>query len=142
MSRDEPSPLADLSPSRVDRIFVVCARFETARRRGDRPRIEDLLGDCDEALRPTLMRKSLATELQCRRRTGERPTLDAYPTRFPDLPEAVATVFCEGSPSAIYASARVKLGWREQYSDIASIVARTWRWHEAPTRWLRRSPGS
>jgi UDP-glucose 4-epimerase len=38
-----------------------------------------------------------------------------------------------GDPPALYADARkarAELGWRVQYSDIDSIVASAWRWHQ------------
>jgi hypothetical protein len=78
-------------------VDEVCDRFEgawaTAGSDGQRPRIEDYLGDTPEPERTELLRELLALELEYRRDRGEKPTLQEYQTRFPAHAELVNTVF-------------------------------------------------
>ena len=70
----EPGRTELTLPLRVlDRIDQVCDRFERAWNSGQRPRLEDYLGEIAEAYRPALLRDLLAAELDARRRLGERP---------------------------------------------------------------------
>jgi tRNA A-37 threonylcarbamoyl transferase component Bud32 len=64
-------------------VEQVCARFEDAWRAGQRPRLEDFLGNTAEAERAPLLRELLRLELQYRLRAGEQPNPQEYQLRFP-----------------------------------------------------------
>jgi serine/threonine protein kinase len=71
--------------SQALRINEVCNRFELAWRAGQRPRIEDYLGDAAEPERSDLLRDLVASEIDYRRQAGEEPAVDEYRARFPGL---------------------------------------------------------
>jgi serine/threonine-protein kinase len=77
----------------LDRIDQICDRFEAAWEAGDRPRIEDFLGEAAEAYRTALVRDLLAGELNARRRRGERPEPAEYRDRLPGEATAIASAF-------------------------------------------------
>jgi predicted Ser/Thr protein kinase len=77
------------------RINLVCNRFEAAWKAGQRPRIEDHLGEVAEPERPSLLRELLAMELSLRRRGGETPAGEEYRKRFPEHAGLVQAVFDE-----------------------------------------------
>ena len=93
MSATLPTIDASLSPSMIIRVEKVCDRFEAAVRAGLRPRIEDYLGEVDEAGRPALLRALLALDLLLRQGRGERPTRDDYTRRFPGQAAVVDAAF-------------------------------------------------
>src|SRR4051794_8226615 len=68
----------------VDRLDRICDRFDGAWRAGQTPRIEDYLGEVEEATRPLLFRELLAAEVERRLRLGERPSRGEYLERFSD----------------------------------------------------------
>jgi serine/threonine protein kinase/WD40 repeat protein len=70
------------------RINEVCNRFELAWQAGQRPRIEDYLGDAAEPERSDLVRELVALDIDYRRQAGEHPSEDEYRARFPALAEA------------------------------------------------------
>jgi eukaryotic-like serine/threonine-protein kinase len=74
---------AELSPSMVERLEHACDRFEAAWRGGERPWIEDFLGDPAAPERVEILRELLVLELTYRRLAGERPTREEYRARFP-----------------------------------------------------------
>jgi serine/threonine protein kinase len=63
---------------------ALCDRFEAAWQAGQRPRIEDYLGQVPEPHRPRLLYELLMLEVEYRGRDGERPQLKEYQDRFPD----------------------------------------------------------
>jgi serine/threonine protein kinase len=67
------------------RINEACNRFELAWRAGQRPRVEDYLGDAAEPEQSDLLRELVALEIDCRRQAGEDPSVDEYRARFPAL---------------------------------------------------------
>jgi serine/threonine-protein kinase len=77
----------------LDRIDQICDRFEAAWKVGERPRIEDCLGEAAEAYRTALVRDLLAGELHARRRRGERPEPAEYQNRLPGEATAIASAF-------------------------------------------------
>jgi serine/threonine protein kinase len=85
-------PNESLSLSAEHRIDDVCARFETACKAGERPCLEDHLGQVEEAERPALLRELLRLELFYRVRAGETPRLDEYRLRFPDSVELLLSL--------------------------------------------------
>jgi predicted Ser/Thr protein kinase len=93
---DQPScSSAALSPSFLHQLEQVCDRFEAAWKAGQRPLIEDYLGDLPEPERPRLLRELLHLELAYRRRLDETLVLDDYRCRFPEHAEVVVAVFRE-----------------------------------------------
>ena len=58
----------------LDQIDRICDRFEATWQAGERPRIEDFLGQVADTYRAFLLRDLLAAELNARRRLGEQPT--------------------------------------------------------------------
>src|SRR5262249_2614491 len=67
----------------ITRQEELCDRFEAALRAGQRPRIEEYLGEVPEPGRPSVLRELLVLELEYRRRGGERPRPEGYAQRFP-----------------------------------------------------------
>jgi serine/threonine protein kinase len=83
----EPLPLPD-----EREVDAVCLRFEAAWQAGQRPRIEDYLGQTPEPARSALLAELLRLELEYRGRNGEQPTEEEYRTRYPDR-ELLGRVF-------------------------------------------------
>jgi serine/threonine protein kinase len=83
----------EASPSHADalplllarRINAVCNQFERAWNAGQRPGIEEYLGDTLEPARSALLRELIALEIACRRRVGETPRVEDYQARFRSL---------------------------------------------------------
>jgi tetratricopeptide (TPR) repeat protein len=67
------------------RVNAVCNQFERAWKAGQRPGIEEYLGDTPEPARSALLRELIALEIACRRRAGETPREEDYQARFPYL---------------------------------------------------------
>jgi serine/threonine-protein kinase len=85
MSEVSPRGEGPLPLSLGLRIEPACNRFELAWQAGQRPRIEDFLGELPEPERSALARELIALEIDYRRRAGEDPPPDEYRARFPDL---------------------------------------------------------
>jgi tetratricopeptide (TPR) repeat protein len=79
------------------RLDAACDRFESAWRGGQRPRIEEALGEVTDSERTELLRELLPLELELRRSAGETPTPDEYRTRFLTEPELIADAFAEAN---------------------------------------------
>jgi WD40 repeat protein len=79
--------------SQAQRINAVCDRFERAWCTGQRPNIEDYLGDTPEPERAALLRELLALEIAYRQKAGEQPQPAEYRARFPcvSLPSLVTS---------------------------------------------------
>ena len=71
--------------SRACRIDSVCDRFEAAWKTGQRPRIEDYLGEMAESERSLLVRELILLEVHYRRLAGETCLVREYDGRFQDL---------------------------------------------------------
>jgi serine/threonine protein kinase len=67
------------------RVDEVCLRFERVWKEGQRPAIEDFLGDTPGPEREALCQELLALEVAYRRRAGESPIPDEYQARFPGM---------------------------------------------------------
>src|SRR5207237_1092683 len=76
-------------------LDALCYRFDVAWKAGQRPRIEDYLGEMPPAEIAKLLRELLALEMVYRSRSGETLVLDDYQQRFPDHAELIQRVFCE-----------------------------------------------
>ncbi len=84
----------------------LCDGFEASWRRGERPRIEDLLGHVSEEHRRNLLAHLLGVELHWRRRKSETPAVEEYAQRFPLDREIVDDLFSEGKQVPSVANAQ------------------------------------
>jgi tetratricopeptide (TPR) repeat protein/tRNA A-37 threonylcarbamoyl transferase component Bud32 len=81
-------------------VDQVCQRFEAAWKSGQRPRIEDYLGDTAEPGQSALLRELIPLDADYRRLAGETPRLEDY-QRFPNLdPAWLASVLAAPEPAA------------------------------------------
>ncbi len=69
------------------------ARFEADWRGGLGPRIEAFLDAVDPADRPALLEALIKAEVAARREAGERPVMESYRRRFPELVARVDAAF-------------------------------------------------
>jgi serine/threonine protein kinase/formylglycine-generating enzyme required for sulfatase activity len=83
----------ELPVSGMRRVEEICIRFEDGWKAGQRPRIEEYLGDIPEPERSYLLRELLALELAYRRQAGETLTEEDYRQRFREHPELVQAGF-------------------------------------------------
>jgi serine/threonine protein kinase len=74
-----------------DRLQGVIAGFETAWKRGDRPRIDDYLG-VDEPLREAVLVELVHAELEFRLKAGEPARVEDYLGKYPSLSRDRSTV--------------------------------------------------
>ncbi len=107
------SPL--VPPSLAERVDEVCDCFEAAWKLGQRPHLEDYLGDAPEPMRLILLRELVVVEIQYRRWCGELVALPEYQRRFPHHAEMLGALFgIEGAqtttPSGEITSAHSRLG--------------------------------
>jgi hypothetical protein len=94
---DQSYPGGDaLSRSLLQRVDEICDRFEDAWKTGQRPGIEDYLGDAPQQERAALLRELLSLELAYRRQSGETLGLEDYVRRFPDQAQLIRAVFVAG----------------------------------------------
>ncbi len=77
-------------------ITEVCERFEGAWRAGDRPVLEDYLGETSGAERTTLFGELLAVELSHLQRSGQIPPPGDYQRRFPGFEEVIEKTLAFG----------------------------------------------
>src|SRR5262245_64766255 len=77
----------------LERIAEAAERFESAWRKGERPRIEDVLGQAPEPHRSELLRALLGIEVEIRGQAGECPCREQYRERFPHDPAVLDDVF-------------------------------------------------
>jgi serine/threonine protein kinase len=101
MSEAAPVREGTLPLSAVRRVNEVCNRFELAWQAGQRPGIEDYLGDVSEPERAALVRDLVALDIDYRRQAGEEPKAEDYRDRFP----AVALAPLLADPGAEQAGA-------------------------------------
>jgi hypothetical protein len=92
--------LADLSAAQVHLLDRLCDGFERswqdALRHGtERPRLEALLAQVNEEARDLGLRELLKVELGQRRQHGERPAVQDYGDRFPELGQVLSAFLAE-----------------------------------------------
>ena len=75
----------NLSDEILRRIDQACDDFESAWKSGERPFVDDVLGDFPEAAQGPLLNELLPIEIAWRLKSGETPTADSYLFRFPML---------------------------------------------------------
>jgi tetratricopeptide (TPR) repeat protein/tRNA A-37 threonylcarbamoyl transferase component Bud32 len=94
MSESAFPTLSSLTPDQALLVEKLCTRFEDAWKKGERPRVEDFLGDVGDDLRPVLLRELILLDMDYRRRLGENPRPEDY--WFPGIdaptPDAEATL--------------------------------------------------
>ncbi len=90
----EPSSLLDeLCEEAIWRLEEVCCRFEQSWQTGQRPRLEDFLGDAAGVERLAVLRELLRLDVHYRRRAGEGPDAQDYAPRFPDAVDLLSQMF-------------------------------------------------
>jgi serine/threonine protein kinase len=90
----------NLSDEILRRIDQACDDFESAWKSGERPFVDDVLGDFPEAAHGSLLDELLPIEIAWRMKSGETPSTDSYLFRFPELdPARLETLL--GSESTI-----------------------------------------
>jgi WD40 repeat protein/tetratricopeptide (TPR) repeat protein len=143
--------MSDLPPGgddSLDRVDRLCDEFEDAWQAGQRPRIEDYLGDASGEERDELLRWLIPLDVKYRRHYGETPDLRYYLGLSPSLPDDwLAGIVHPGVPLAARYQVGVAIGGggiavvhrgqdrcldrpvavkvlREQYQDHADLVHR------------------
>jgi serine/threonine protein kinase/formylglycine-generating enzyme required for sulfatase activity len=90
----------DMPPSQALRLDAICVRFEKAWQAGQRPRVEEFLGDISEPERSELLRELLGLELDYRRRASETLDSEEFRQRFPEHVELVCALFGQAVASS------------------------------------------
>jgi tetratricopeptide (TPR) repeat protein len=93
----EPTQTADraLSLPLARQVNAVCNRFERAWQAGQRPAIEEYLGDTQEPARSALLCELIALEVTYRQQAGEAPQAEEYQGRFPSVSLPIASLFAD-----------------------------------------------
>jgi WD40 repeat protein/serine/threonine protein kinase len=99
MSLSSPPPEGALPLAVEQRVDEICNRFEQRWIAGQRPRIEDFMGDAMQPERSALLRGLLEQDLHYRRLNGEHPTPDEYRLRFPEHGAVIRAVFGKMAPA-------------------------------------------
>ena len=121
-----PPLSSEITPA--DLIDQLCDAFEAAWRAGERPRIEEYLARVDEPVRSRLWAELLLSELECRRRQGEVPTLQEYHERFPDHQDHLERLFANVIPPGLsrtvpsLAPAAMRVGELRGYELLGEIA--------------------
>jgi tetratricopeptide (TPR) repeat protein len=84
-----------MGESTIERIDLICDRFEKSWLAGKRPRLEDYLAQARSDDKARLLAELLRLELYYRRRTGEIPDLADYLGRFPEHEELLTEHLAE-----------------------------------------------
>jgi serine/threonine-protein kinase len=93
MTKPSIKAAGDLPVPAERQVNAACEPFELAWKAGQRPRIEDYLGDTPKSERSPLLRELIALDIYYRRQAGEEPAPEEYRARFPelDLPSQAST---------------------------------------------------
>ncbi|MFA9201797.1 MAG: hypothetical protein ACEQR8_11590, partial [Cypionkella sp.] len=67
----------------LERIDSACDALASARKRGEKPLIEEVVSTAPESLRSLMVAELVRTEIELRLSAGERPTAEEYVSRFP-----------------------------------------------------------
>jgi len=84
----------------LERIADIADRFESAWRKGQRPRIEEFLDAGPDPHRPELLCHLVGIELEIRLQKGERPRREEYMDRFPHDRDLLDSAFPGTFPDA------------------------------------------
>jgi tetratricopeptide (TPR) repeat protein len=85
-----------LSTPALRRVDDICARFEEVWKKGERPRLEEFLGDSQGPERTELLRELLRLERHYRQSAGEALSASDYERRFPNDVLLIRLVLAEG----------------------------------------------
>ena len=88
-------------------IDAACDRFEAAFHAGESPDLATYLAEVPAGARVPLFRNLLSLDIEYRRRRGEQPDLQSYRERFPDLADAIESVFRSRHASQLTTNHRV-----------------------------------
>jgi hypothetical protein len=80
-------PFPDLGHEAWSRLETVLARFQQALRAGQRPALEDFLGQADDSDRAVLLAELVHEDLEHRLKAGEAVRVETYWRRHPQLRE-------------------------------------------------------
>src|SRR4051812_2374598 len=83
----------DLGPEDLRRIGEAADQFESAWRRGERPRVADYLGGHADVVRGQIVRHLVEIELELRRGRGERPAPEEYEELLPGWADCIREAF-------------------------------------------------
>jgi len=134
MNESPFSPDESLSVEAFYRLDALCERFEGVWIAGRRPRLEELLAECDGTERAALLHELLLLELDYRRRRGEQPAPREYEERFPDDVVLVRATF-----AAIRTSLTLTASGRESTPGSRYHLPHVPP-HQAPTTLERTEP--
>jgi len=84
---------APLAAAQLHEIDVICDRFESACRAGDRPDLASFLSEAPAGGLALLFRDLLNLDLEFRVKHGEKPERDDYLRRFPELTDQIDAAF-------------------------------------------------
>jgi serine/threonine protein kinase len=79
---------SNLSDEILRRIDQTCDDFESAWKAGERPFVDDVLGDFPADAQAAVLNELLPIEIAWRQKSGETPSVDSYLFRFPELDQA------------------------------------------------------
>jgi serine/threonine-protein kinase len=146
-SESQSDDRSELPLHALERIDRACDRFEAAWKEGQRPRIEDYLGEIGEPHRAALLRELLAAELEARRHLGERLDAGEYRGRFPGADATIEDAFViledaevtEPAGNSVAADARVTLlcgllGYQTGLIGQSALVDALTAWVKDKTR--------
>src|SRR5215470_17105702 len=104
MTEEAGASKDDSRLSLLIRLDEVCDQFEAAWKAaestGQRPRLEDYLGDVPEPERAAVLRELIPLDIDYRRRAGEQPRAEEYRDRFPflNLAQLASTFEVQAAP--------------------------------------------
>ncbi len=87
--------LEKLSLTDLERVDSVCDEFVAVWTRGERPQLEDAIAESPESLRRVIAIELIQSEIECRRKAGERPTVGEYAARFPQWASEIESRIAE-----------------------------------------------
>jgi serine/threonine-protein kinase len=101
VNESAPGRSGTLSLAGEREIDAACLRFEAAWQTGQRPRIEEYLGQTQQPTRSALLAELLHLELEYRRRNGEAPTEQEYASRLQGEPVEVIRQAFAATPGSV-----------------------------------------
>jgi WD40 repeat protein/tRNA A-37 threonylcarbamoyl transferase component Bud32 len=120
MKQSEGPREESLGLSAEQRIDAVCRRFEAAWKAGERPRLEDHLGQGEGREQQVLLRELLRLEVEYRRRRDETPTPQEYRDRFPGATELIDSLL--GTDSTTDRSGAERTGPHTAVADQSTAL--------------------
>jgi serine/threonine-protein kinase len=95
MSSAHSSEISTISVAAARQIDAACDRWEKAWLAGRPDRSQDYLSNCEEALRPVLLRQLLLLEWEYRHQLGESVNLAKYINVFPEYSTLIQDLIAE-----------------------------------------------